>query len=90
MLFRRSRPLLRRRRVVRRVPTRFRMLKAVRPVKKIANCIHRYVRWCSSDAVYPDSTVGPNQIVSTALDQNFAYSFNLRNLVNAVDFYIII
>lgn len=77
-----------RRRLVRRKYVRRRrsMLKAVRPYRKITNQVHRYLRWAQSNAYFPDSTVGPNLILSKNTNQHFSYSFNLRNVVNSVDF----
>lgn len=73
----------RRRLIRRRRPMR--MLKAVRPYKKITNFVHRFVRWNDKDTVF--SSTGPTIInTSTIADQNLSYSFKLRDVVNAVDF----
>lgn len=68
--------LLRKRRPVRRM---------MRRVKKTQNKIHTYVRWCDKDSAYPGDT-GPSTILSSASDQNLAYSFKLDNVVNPSDF----
>lgn len=57
-----------------------------RKVKKIANQLHRYVRWADKDVYFPDITHGPTLITETGADQSWSYSFCLRNVVNAVDF----
>lgn len=79
-----------RRKLTRRKLTRrrrpMRMLKAVRPYKKIANQVHRYVRWADKDTFFPTITTGPSLILALAVDQNLSYSFNMRNMVNSVDF----
>lgn len=79
-----------RRKLTRRKLTRrrrpMRMLKAVRPYKKITNQVHRYIRWADKDQSFPDSGTSPAVIVETGTNQNFSYSFKLRNVVNSVDF----
>lgn len=77
------RKLTRRKLIRRRRPMR--MLKAVRPYKKITNLVHRFVRWNDKDTSFPGTT-GPIVINAAPTDSNYSYSFNLRNLVNAVDF----
>lgn len=54
--------------------------------KKITNMIHRYVRWGDKDTSYPATATGPSLILSGTGQQHLTYSFNLRNVVNAVDF----
>lgn len=54
--------------------------------KKITDQIHRYVRWAQSAATFPDAAHGPNLILTSNANQLYSYSFNLRNVVNSVDF----
>lgn len=74
----------RRRLIRRRRPMR--MLKAVRPYKKITNFVHRFVRWTQAVTSFPTPETGPVFINSQNISQHFSYSFALRNAVNAVDF----
>lgn len=72
-------PFYRRRRVLRRRPIRRR-----RYVKKTANKVHTFVRWCDKDTTYGDK--GPNQILASPADQHLAYQFKLDNLSGVSDF----
>lgn len=53
--------------------------------KKIVNQVHRFIRWCDEATQFPGAT-GPTVINTSSSNQHLAYSFNLRNALNAVDF----
>lgn len=72
----------------RAVPRLFRKRRPVRRMmrkKKVANRIHKYVRWCEKETLYPTSE-GPYLINSVASDQHLVYTFKLDNVINASDF----
>lgn len=54
--------------------------------KKITNYVHRFIRWNDKDTFFPTEDIAPTLIVALSTAQNLSYSFNLRNVVNAVDF----
>lgn len=71
---------LRRRRPLKKRPMRPRKMMR----KKVANQVHRFIRWGESGGTY--SATGLSLITAAATPQNLSYSFNLRDVVNAVDF----
>lgn len=74
----------RKRRIARRKFT-VRKARRVYRRKKVANQVHRYIRWNDKDTVF--STTGPTVINTNSFaNQNLSYSFKLRDVVNAVDF----
>jgi len=74
-----SMPIYRRRKFLRR---RRKFMR--RRVKKTANKIHTFVRWCDKDTTYGDN--GPNTISETGNDQHLTYQFRLDNLTSVSDF----
>lgn len=74
--------LMRKTRLARRIP-KFRPRRVYK--KKVANNVHRYIRWSDKDTQFPGAT-GPNTINSSNAIQNLAYSFKLDNVVNPSDF----
>jgi len=73
-------PFYRRRFVRRRRPV-FRRRKYV---KKTANKIHTFVRWCDKDTTYGEN--GPNTITEGTSAQHLTYQFKLDNVSGVTDF----
>lgn len=67
----------------RRFPVRRRRLFR-RYVKKTANKIHTFVRWCDKDSTYGE--FGPNTISETGADQHLTYQFKLDQVTSVTDF----
>lgn len=74
-------PMYRRRKIVRRRKPVYRRR---RYVKKTANKVHTFVRWCDKDTTY--GTYGPNTITETGADQHLTYQFKLDNVTSVSDF----
>lgn len=71
--------------VARRLPRAFRVRPRPRVGrKKVANRIHKFVRWADKDTTY--GTYGPNVINETGSDQHLTYQFKLDNVSAPADF----
>lgn len=61
-----------------------RVIRRRRYIKKIANRVHKFVRWADKDTTY--GTYGPNAINETGADQHLTYQFKLDNVTAPTDF----
>lgn len=68
----------------RRYYPRRRRFPARRIIRKTANKIHTFVRWCDKDSTYGD--YGPNVISETGGDQHLTYQFKLDQVTGVSDF----